>query len=438
MAGQRDDAVQRNERRELFELLGGGPAECEHALHRPGLYFSEKVANRLQRRPAHGLRRAGAVRVVVVAPQDVVAFPSAERGEIEPIGAEGGRELGEREVVLGGVLRAQHDGELRGVDGLQLLGGEIECLAFPNGHAFVAAARRRHQKPVGVVARVRHHAVVAHPELVDVGVVPRAKPVDLAVARVVVDVGVATRRAPGADALPRLEEPDARLEAEVLTRQRADGADVLGHQRVLVVELSARSEDDFVLVATFAHVEDVVLGDLVADANAARAHDATLGVVDDGRAEANALRLVDRLGELALQRALVLVVVVLELALARLIADRAVDRVIEEQELLHRRLGGLHLVVRRRDDHVLGGGELTCGLKLRLGGGNVLTLGFVERELRHRHLAAALDVHEAHSAVCSDRQPGVPTVVRDLDALAPRGLHDGLAQPQTKSLSHPK
>jgi hypothetical protein len=202
---------------------------------------------------------------------------------------------------------------------------------------------------------------------------------------------------------------------------------VLGHERVLVVELSARSEDDFVLVATFAHIEDMVLGDLVADANATRAHDAPLGVVDDRWAEPNALRLVDRLGQFALQRALMLVVVVLELTLPGLIADRTVDRMIEEQEFLHRRLGSLDLVVRRRDDHVLGSGELTCGLKLRLGGRHVFTLGFVERELRHRHLAATLDMHKAHSAICSDRQPRVPTVVRDLDALAPGGLHDGLA-----------
>jgi hypothetical protein len=69
-------------------------------------------------RARRGLHRAGAVRVVVVAPQDVVAVPPAERREIEPLRAEGGRELGEREVVLGRVLRAQHDGELRSVDRL--------------------------------------------------------------------------------------------------------------------------------------------------------------------------------------------------------------------------------------------------------------------------------------------------------------------------------
>ena len=276
------------------------------------------------------------------------------------------------------------------------------------------------------MARVGHHAVIAHPELVDLGVVARTKPIDLAVARIVVDVGIAARRATGADALRGLEEPDARLEAKVLTRQRANRADVLGHQRVLVVELAARSENDFVLVATLAHVENVVLGDLVANANAARAHDAALGVVDDGRTEANALRLVDRLGELALQRSLVFVVVVLELTLACLITDRAIDRVIEEQELLHRRLSGLHLVVGGRDDYILGGRELTRGLELRLGGGNVFTLSLVERQLGHRHLPTALDVNEAHPAVGRDRQAGVPTVVRDLDALAPRGLHDRL------------
>ncbi len=203
---------------------------------------------------------------------------------------------------------------------------------------------------------------------------------------------------------------------------------MLGHQRVLVVELPARREYDFVSVAALAHVEDVVLGDFVADADAARAHDATLGVVNDGGSETDAFWLVDRLSELSLQRALVLVVVILELALAGLVADGAIDRVIEQQKLLHGSLCGLDLVVGRRNHHAVGGLELTGGLKLGLGGGDVLALGFVKHQLRHRHLAAALDVNQAHSTVRSDRKTGVPAVVRNLDALAPGRVHDGLSR----------
>src|SRR5690606_2830857 len=185
-----------------------------------------------------------------------------------------------------------------------------------------ALPRRAHaprEDAVLVVALVREHALVAHPVLVDRLVVARPQAVDALVARVVVDPGVAARRAAGADARRRAQEPHARLEAEVAARQRADRADVLGHQRVVVVELAARAQADLVLVAALAHVEHVVLGDLVAEANAARAHDAALGVVDDGRAEAHTLGLVHRLGALALELLLRGEPVVLELALAGLV-----------------------------------------------------------------------------------------------------------------------
>src|SRR5690606_21847679 len=115
------------------------------------------------------------------------------------------------------------------------------------------------------------------------------------------DPAVASRRAAVADARLRAQEPHARLEPEVAAGQRADRAHVLGHERVVVVELAARRQDDLVLVAALAHVEHVVADDLLAEADAARAHDAALGVVDDGRPEAHALGLVHGLGPLALE-----------------------------------------------------------------------------------------------------------------------------------------
>jgi NAD(P)-dependent dehydrogenase (short-subunit alcohol dehydrogenase family) len=39
----------------------------------------------------------------------------------------------------------------------------------------------------------------------------------------------------------------------------------------------------------------------------------------------------------------------------------------------------------------------------------------------------ALDLHQAHAAVRRHREAGVPAVVRDLDALLPRGTDDRVA-----------
>src|SRR5262249_43334973 len=143
---------------------------------------------------------------------------------------------------------------------------------------------------------------------------------------IVVEVGVATRRAALADRARTAQEPDARLEAEVARGQCADGADVLGHQRVVVVELAARRHDDLAEVAALADAEHRILGNLLADPDAARAQDAALGVVDDGRSEDDPLRLVDDLLPHALARALMLEPVVLQAALAGLIADGTIDR----------------------------------------------------------------------------------------------------------------
>ena len=178
---------------------------------------------------------------------------------------------------------------------------------------------------------VRDHPVVAHPVLVDALVVARAIPVGLVVTGVEVEVRVAARRAALAHARHRAQKPDARLEAEVLRRQRADRAHVLRHERVVPVELAARRDEDLVQVAALAHVEDVVLRDLVHEADAARAHHAALAVVDDGGSELDALGLVDGLVPHPLLRLVVVEPVVLQLALAGLVADGAVDRVVQER-----------------------------------------------------------------------------------------------------------
>jgi hypothetical protein len=114
------------------------------------------------------------------------------------------------------------------------------------------------------------------------------------------------------------------------------------------------------------NASSLVLRDLVAEPDAAAALDAPLLIEHHVRAEVD--RLVEgqlRLDVPALAGA-VLDRVILELALPRLVADRAVERVVDEEELHHRRPGGLHLVAVGANDHSIrnhgraGDDELRC------------------------------------------------------------------------------
>jgi hypothetical protein len=88
-------------------------------------------------------------------------------------------------------------------------------------------------------------------------------------------------------------------------------------------------------ITALRHLELVHARDLVAHADAARAEDAALLVEHDRGPEVDDLVLLDldarRCGELRVP----IEVVLLQHALARLVADRAVDRVVDQRELEH-------------------------------------------------------------------------------------------------------
>ena len=97
-----------------------------------------------------------------------------------------------------------------------------------------------------------------------------------------------------------------------------------------------------------------MLRDLVAEPDAARAHDAALLVEHDARPDVDALAVVDLVDLEPRRLQVVRHVVDLQLALARLVADRAVDRVVDEQELHHGLAARLHAVGVRLDLHAVG------------------------------------------------------------------------------------
>jgi hypothetical protein len=215
----------------------------------------------------------------------------------------------------------------------------------------------------GLDRLVREPALVTQPGLVHRVVPPRDVPVD-PVARHA-HVHVAAHRTPGADAGNVVQEPDPHLEAEVLRGEGTDGAHIGHVHRVVVVEGRVREGRDHRAVAAARHHELPGTRHLATEAHATPAEDAALLVEHDGRAEVHVLRqratglLGARLADAVLEG------VVLELALARLVADRAVEGVVDEQQLHHALTGAPHPLRRRVHDHAVLHGRVAGDLELR-------------------------------------------------------------------------
>src|ERR1700690_2913468 len=147
-------------------------------------------------------------------------------------------------------------------------------------------------------------------------------------------------------------------------------------------------------------LELMLAGDLVAYADAARAQDAALLVEHDVRADVDDLRLVHLRRIDARVRVVVIEVQLLQRALAGLIADRAIDRMVDQRELELLLSGKRRLRVGRGDHHAFAAGLLTARLQLRV----------------------LLDRDQALPALRDDWQPRVVAKRTDVDADELRGL----------------
>ena len=216
-----------------------------------------------------------------------------------------------------------------------------------------------------------------------------------------VDADVGAERVHHVDRLGLRQLPGPRLEGIGLRGQRADRAEVddvrlqLGGHRLLEIG------GDLHVLAAAGRAE---LGDarhLGREADAPRAMDAA---VHD--------RLHQRADILVLDRALVLVEarrvdavghrLVLQVAFAALVADRAIERVVDEQELHHPLARLLHQLGARQDFR---------RLAVRAGPAVAHAPGAGGDRLRR-----ALQLDQAHAAIAGDRQPLMEAEARDLGA----------------------
>ena len=239
--------------------------------------------------------------------------------------AEGVGELLEQELLLDRGAAGADDGDGAG---LEQVGGSLEGHVAGGGDAVDGGF---HEAVVGLHLLVEHAAGIGEPGGVHRVVAARRDAVEHALTTR--DGGVHADRGLGVDARRLLEEPHAHLEAEVRRGQRADRADVHRVERVIVLELLARVARERAVAAAVHEAEHVVLRDLLAEANAARTEDAALVIERDTRPELGALGLHVLLLDEARVAAAVGGGVLLELALAGLVADRAVERVVDEEEL---------------------------------------------------------------------------------------------------------
>jgi len=175
-------------------------------------------------------------------------------------------------------------------------------------------------------------APVAHEERVDVLVATWAHTHDLILARL--HHHVAALSAVRADRRRAIELPGAGLVQKILGKESADRTEIDDVGRPWVRHVAALELPDHGAVATLADVERRVVGDIVHEPDAASAKDAAVRHVDHVAAEI--LRRIEPL-RLAVAGILApfLVGVVLQLALAGLVADRTVERMVDEQHLEH-------------------------------------------------------------------------------------------------------
>ena len=229
------------------------------------------------------------------------------------------------------------------------------------------------------------------------------------------DDRVATGRATRADAFRFLQKPDAHLETKIGGGQRADRTNIDRVERIIIFQPLAGMSGQHGVTAAIDKPEHIVVRDLLAKTDAARTKNAALIIERNARTELDVLRFLHFVFEKTRFGAAVIDAEFLQAAFAGLIADRAIERMIDEQKFhhappafLHQRRIGAHahafgdilragnLRTRHPVDH-----RLAVGAELRFA---------IRPHLRHSHF------DQAHPAIARRAELLVITIARHVTA----------------------
>ena len=205
----------------------------------------------------------------------------------------------------------------------------------------------------------------------------------------------------GADGADVVHLPWPRLVAIGAGGERADRADVNAHAALFALQMVFFIGRDDAAGAAVLDAERPHVHALAADANAAVAENAARPVEVHHRRPLLLFAMVLQVDEFRFGCA-VLEGHVLQFAFAAGIADRAVERMVRQQQLEHRLARLLDLVALGEDHHALGDG----------------------RGARRLQLGHFLDLDQTHAARAAERQAGIVAERRHLDALALAGLDE--------------
>ncbi len=303
---------------------------------------------------------------------------------------------------------------VRGFDQTDALRDHVESLgpAHLDQHP-VASDQRRGQPILGAQVLEAETVLVRQPSVVGGVVVHTDQPQDLVLAGVDRDPGMGGVVESGA--LHHHQIPGPGAEAVLGRGEGANRADLDRVAGEVGGEGEVGEGVDLRRVAPVLELDQRVPADLLAEPGAAGAEDASLPIEQDQVGDGDRLLVIAfDLDESALPGT-VGEGLVLQRALSALVAYRAIERVIGEQELEHTFLGLLHRRAAGLDDHPVGD---------RVGAGC------------HQHRASGpLDLDQAHPAHPDRLHPLVPAEPRDVGPLVLGGLDQ--QRPGSDLVLHP-
>src|SRR5262245_46734564 len=185
------------------------------------------------------------------------------------------------------------------------------------------------QDTVIVNGCIAEASIVADPGLIQGIILARLEAIHMLI--VMMDVDVTTTRTARTDRFGLLEKPDPNLEAKILAGQGANRTDINSIPSVRIIELFARKRGNLCRVTTLENAQLVGLRDLFAETHTACAQDTAFRVKDDVRAKVYDLAAMHFLFLKAAMIEAILHVIILQSPFPCLIADRAVQRMIDQR-----------------------------------------------------------------------------------------------------------